>query len=146
MSGFKKRNISDSRPNVSHFYGLKNSSIEAWGSQTTSIEALESQTQHKNNRFLVKAKFKLFFRQTSLHQNVKQYFWKYKWFTLHFGLHLNTAYDWLIVRHLDIQMASTHLSGQGHNNVVREIKQNTVSKIKSAERVGIVKCQNYRIL
>ena len=36
-----------------------------------SIEALESQTQHKNNCFSVKAKFKLFFRQTSLHQNVK---------------------------------------------------------------------------
>ena len=52
------------RPNVSHFCSLKNLSIKAWGSQTTSIEALEGQTQHKN-------KFKLFFRQTSLHQNVK---------------------------------------------------------------------------
>ena len=59
------------RPNVSHFCGLKNSSIEVWGSQTTSIKALESRTQHKNNCFSVKAKFKLFFRQTSLHQNVK---------------------------------------------------------------------------
>ena len=36
-----------------------------------SIEALESQTQHKNNGFSVKAKLKLFFRQTSLHHNVK---------------------------------------------------------------------------
>ena len=53
------------------FCDLKNSWIEAWGSQTTSIKALESQTHHKNNCFLVKAKFKLFFRQTSLHQNVK---------------------------------------------------------------------------
>ena len=68
------------RPNVSHFCGLKNSSIKAWGSQTTSIEALESQTQHENNRFLVKAKFKLFSRQTSPHQNVKHlvgYFYSY---------------------------------------------------------------------
>ena len=30
------------RPNVSHFCGSKNSSIEAWGSQITSIEALEN--------------------------------------------------------------------------------------------------------
>ena len=36
-----------------------------------SIEALETQTQHKNNYFSVKAKFKLFFRQIRLHQNVK---------------------------------------------------------------------------
>ena len=49
------------RPNVSHFCGQKKSSIQAWGSQTTSIEALESQTQHKNNCFSVKGKFKLFF-------------------------------------------------------------------------------------
>ena len=59
------------RPNFSHFWGPKKSSIEAWGSQTTSIEASESETQHKNNCFSVKAKFKLFFRHTSLHQNVK---------------------------------------------------------------------------
>ena len=59
------------RPNVSHFWGLKSSSIEVWGSQTASIKVLESQTQHKNNCFLVKAKFELFFRQTSLHQNGK---------------------------------------------------------------------------
>ena len=59
------------RPNVSHFCGLKNSSIEAWWSQTMSIKALDSQTEHKNNCLSVKAKFKLFFRQTSLHQNVK---------------------------------------------------------------------------
>ena len=63
--------IISSRPNVSHFCGLKNSSIEAWGSHTTSIKALESQTQQQNNCFSVKAKFKLFFRRTSLHQNVK---------------------------------------------------------------------------
>ena len=31
-----------SRPNVSHFCGLKNSSIKVWGSQTSSIKALES--------------------------------------------------------------------------------------------------------
>ena len=37
---------------------------------TTSIEAVESQTQ-QNNCFSVETKFKLFFRQTSLHQNVK---------------------------------------------------------------------------
>ena len=43
-----------------------------------SIEALESQTSpqvklaaRKNNYFSVKAKIKLFFRQTSLPQNVK---------------------------------------------------------------------------
>ena len=35
------------------------------------IEALETKTQHKNNCFLVNTKFKLFSRQTSLHQNVK---------------------------------------------------------------------------
>ena len=63
--------LGTSRPNVSHICGQKNSSIKAWGSQTTSIKSLESQTQHKNNCFSVKAKFKLFFRQTSLHQNVK---------------------------------------------------------------------------
>ena len=63
--------VEGSRPNVSHFCGLKNTSIEAWGSQATSIEALVSQTRHKNNCFSVKAKFKLFFRQTSLRQNVK---------------------------------------------------------------------------
>ena len=63
--------IGTSRPNVSHFCGQKNSPIKAWGSQTKSIKSLESQTQHKNNWFSVKAKFKLFFRQTSLHQNVK---------------------------------------------------------------------------
>ena len=53
------------------FCGLKNSSFEAWGSQKTTIEALESQAQCKNNCFLVKAQFRLFFRQTRLHQNVK---------------------------------------------------------------------------
>ena len=61
------------------FCGLEYSSIAAWGSQTTSIEALASQTQHKNSCFSVKAKFKLFFRQTSLHQNVKhlvRLFWR----------------------------------------------------------------------
>ena len=36
-----------------------------------SIKALKSQRQHKNNCFSLKAKFKLFSRQTSLHQNVK---------------------------------------------------------------------------
>ena len=73
LGNIKKQKLSyrSTRPNISHFCGLKNSSIEAWGSQATSIEALESQTQHKNNCFSVKAKFKLFFRQTSLHQNVK---------------------------------------------------------------------------
>ena len=59
------------QPNFSHFCDLKYSSIEAWGSQTTSVEALGSQTQHKNNCLSFKAKVKLFFRQTSLHQNVK---------------------------------------------------------------------------
>ena len=55
------RSIRSTRPNVSHFCGLKHSSIEAWGSQTKLIAALENQTQHKNNCFLIKAKFKLFF-------------------------------------------------------------------------------------
>ena len=35
--------------------------MEALGSQTKLIKALKSQTQHKNNCFSVKAKFKLFF-------------------------------------------------------------------------------------
>ena len=44
------------------FVAGKKSSIQAWGSQTMSIKALESQTQHKNKCFFpVKAKFKLFF-------------------------------------------------------------------------------------
>ena len=47
------------------FVSWKIRQSSAWGSQTTSIEALESQTQHKSNCFSVKAKFKLFFRQTS---------------------------------------------------------------------------------
>ena len=38
------------------FVWLEQSSIEAWGSQITPIEALESQTQHKNNCFSVKTK------------------------------------------------------------------------------------------
>ena len=50
-----------SRPNVSHFCGRKNLSIEAQGRETKSIKALESQTQHENNCFWVKAKFELFF-------------------------------------------------------------------------------------
>ena len=53
------------------FVAWKIRQSKLWGSQTTSIKSLESQTRHKNNCFSVKAKFKLFFRQTSLHQNVK---------------------------------------------------------------------------
>ena len=44
------------RPNVSHFCDLNNSSIEAWGSQTTSIEALESQTQDNTKTIVFRLK------------------------------------------------------------------------------------------
>ena len=43
-----------SRPNVPQICGLKSLLIKAWGSQTKSIEALESQTQQKNNCFSVR--------------------------------------------------------------------------------------------
>ena len=69
---------SSAPPNVSHFCGLKSSSIKVWGSKTSWIEALESQTSsqvkfaaRKNNYFSVKAKIKLLCRRTSLPKNMK---------------------------------------------------------------------------
>ena len=57
-SGIRQRDWlrESSRPNFSHFCGLKKSSIKAWGSQTTSIEALESQTQHNTKTIVFRLK------------------------------------------------------------------------------------------